>query len=103
MVNGSSSSTIRIRGLIRAYLPSHAYRHECRRFEVPTPPAASPFRNFKSKAALETYWLPVPLLLAEFASEGAAIYHEVCKRGTGAMFVVSPFGRSSTSARPSTM
>src|SRR5262249_42420033 len=38
--------------------------HQCRRFEVPALPAASSFRNFKSKAALEPYTCECP-----FASE----------------------------------
>src|SRR2546430_4947632 len=41
------------------------------------------FRNFKSKSGARIIYLLVPLLLPKFVSEGAAMYHELRKRGTG--------------------
>src|SRR2546425_5511748 len=41
------------------------------------------FRNFKSKSGTRIINLLVPLLLPKFVSEGAAMYHELRKRGTG--------------------
>ena len=40
-------------------------------------------RNFKSKSGTRIICLLVPPLLPKFVSEGAAIYHELRKRGTG--------------------
>src|SRR5437660_2120429 len=40
------------------------------------------FRNFKSKSGTRIICLLVPLLLPKFVSEGAAMYHELRKRGT---------------------
>jgi Flp pilus assembly protein TadG len=40
------------------------------------------FRNFKSKSGTRSICLLVPLLLPKFVSEGAAMYHELRKRGT---------------------
>src|SRR2546425_1240473 len=40
------------------------------------------FRNFKSKSGTRIIYLLVPLLLPKFVSEGAAMYHELRKRGT---------------------
>src|SRR6266436_3624391 len=40
------------------------------------------FRNFKSKSGTRIINLLVPLLLPKFVSEGAAMYHELRKRGT---------------------
>src|SRR5438128_4142863 len=42
------------------------------------------FRNFKSKSGTRIICLLVPLLLPKFVSEGAAMYHELRKRGTSA-------------------
>src|SRR5438309_1506343 len=42
------------------------------------------FRNFKSKSGTRIIYLLVPLLLPKFVSEGAAMYHELRKRGTRA-------------------
>src|SRR3989442_9230107 len=42
------------------------------------------FRNFKSKSGTRIVNLLVPLLLPKFVSEGAAMYHELRKRGTSA-------------------
>src|SRR2546429_10014511 len=42
------------------------------------------FRNFKSKSGTRIICLLVPLLLPKFVSEGAAMYHELRKRGTRA-------------------
>src|SRR5881628_2332819 len=39
-------------------------------------------RNFKSKSGTRIICLLVPLLLPKFVSEGAAMYHELRKRGT---------------------
>src|SRR5438128_799043 len=39
------------------------------------------FRNFKSKSGTRIICLLVPLLLPKFVSEGAAMYHELRKRG----------------------
>src|SRR5438128_11741386 len=44
----------------------------------------SHFRNFKSKSGTRIICLLVPLLLPKFVSEGAAMYHELRKRGTRA-------------------
>src|SRR5437899_9375031 len=46
------------------------------------------FRNFKSKSGTRIICLLVPLLLPKFVSEGAAMYHELRKRGTGQADVV---------------
>src|SRR5262252_2206836 len=54
----------------------------CRRIEVPTPLAASSFRNFKSKSGTRIICLLVPLLLPQFVSDEAAMDHELRKRGT---------------------
>src|SRR2546422_9913481 len=43
------------------------------------------FRNFKSKSGTRIINLLVPLLLPKFVSEGAAMYHELRKRGTSAV------------------
>src|SRR6266436_812160 len=40
------------------------------------------FRNFKSKSGTRIIKLLVPPLLPKFVSEGAAVYHELRKRGT---------------------
>src|SRR5207244_7012782 len=40
------------------------------------------FRNLKSKSGTRIICLLVPLLLPKFVSEGAAMYHELRKRGT---------------------
>src|SRR2546430_17517335 len=42
------------------------------------------FRNFKSKSGTRIICLLVPLLLPKFVSEGAAMHHELRKRGTSA-------------------
>ena len=42
----------------------------------------SHFRNFKSKSGTRIICLLVPPLLPKFVSEGAAMYHELRKRGT---------------------
>src|SRR3989441_4043625 len=42
------------------------------------------FRNFKSKSGTRIICLLVPLLLPKFVSEGAAMCHELRKRGTSA-------------------
>src|SRR5947208_10228019 len=55
---------------------------QCRRFEVPTPPAANSVRNFKSKSGTGIIELLVPLLFPKFVSERAEVYHELRKRGT---------------------
>src|SRR2546426_6108454 len=39
-------------------------------------------RNFKSKSGTRIIYLLVPLLLPKFVCEGAAMYHELRKRGT---------------------
>src|SRR2546430_10316718 len=39
-------------------------------------------RNFKSKSGTRIICLLVPFLLPKFVSEGAAMYHELRKRGT---------------------
>src|SRR5215204_7050656 len=57
-------------------------RRQCRRFEVPGAPAASRFRNVKSKICSRIKELLVPPLLPKFVSEGAAMYHQLRKRGT---------------------
>src|SRR6266540_6782260 len=44
------------------------------------------FRNFKSKSGTGIIDLLVPLLLPKFVSNGAAMYHELRKRGTSAFF-----------------
>src|SRR5881397_895735 len=44
------------------------------------------FRNFKSKSGTRIICLLVPLLLPKFVSEGAAMYHELRKRGTSPDF-----------------
>ena len=44
------------------------------------------FRNFKSKSGTRIICLLVPLLLPKFVSEGAAMYHELRKRGTSPHF-----------------
>src|SRR5438132_10303771 len=46
------------------------------------------FRNFKSKSGTRIICLLVPLLLPKFVSEGAAMYHELRKRGTSVRAVV---------------
>jgi len=53
-----------------------------RRFEVPTPPAATSVRNFKSKSGTRIIELLVPLSFRSFVSECAEVYHELRKRGT---------------------
>src|SRR6266699_5953239 len=57
---------------------------QCRRFEVPTPPAANSVRNFKSKSGTRIIELLVPLLFPKFVSERAEVDHELRKRGTSA-------------------
>src|SRR6266702_3943273 len=47
-------------------------------------PRQTHFRNFKSKSGTRIIYLLVPLLLPKFVSEGAAMYHELRKRGTSA-------------------
>src|SRR5262249_5139827 len=54
---------------------------QCRRFEVPTTPAASSFRNFKSKSGTRIVCLLVPLA-SEVRVRGAAMDDELRKRGT---------------------
>src|SRR5256885_3014283 len=44
------------------------------------------FRNFKSKSGTRPICLLVPLLLPKFVSKGAAMYHELRKRGTSPHF-----------------
>src|SRR5215216_4159878 len=56
--------------------------HECRRFEVPTAPAANSHRNLKSKSRTRTIDSRVPLCLRSSCQEGAAMYRELRKRGT---------------------
>src|SRR5665213_2348000 len=46
----------------------------CRRFEVPTRPAVSSFRNFKSISGTRINTLASAPLLPKFVSEGAAMY-----------------------------
>src|SRR5437879_7247349 len=46
------------------------------------------FRNFKSKSGTRIICLLVPLLLPKFVSEGAAMYHELRKRGTSGTALV---------------
>src|SRR5438132_3722286 len=48
------------------------------------------FRNFKSKSGTRIICLLVPLLLPKFVSEGAAMYHELRKRGTSASAQSAP-------------
>src|SRR5215510_9203763 len=55
---------------------------QCRRFEVPTPPAASPFRNFKSKAGTRSAYLLVPLC---FRSSCQRVLPCMTNSGSGAL------------------
>src|SRR5262249_25567410 len=64
------------------YLYARKGKRECRRFEVPTSPAASSFRNFKSTSGTRNDELASAPLLPKFVSEGAVVYHELRKRGT---------------------
>src|SRR5262249_39127200 len=77
------ASEVRTRGYRGGSRTSEA-GHQCRRFEVPTPPAASSFRNLKSKSGTRIICLLVPLLLPKFVQEDAAVDHELRKRGTSA-------------------
>ena len=56
--------------------------YECRRFEVPEVLAASPNRNFKSKAALESKFGQRPLL-SEVRKGNAAMVGELRNAGAG--------------------
>src|SRR5262249_50096904 len=68
--------------LLRALLRRIASARQCRRFEVPTPPAATAIGNFKSKSGTRIIALLVPPLFPKFVSEHAETYHELRKRGT---------------------
>jgi len=56
--------------------------HKCRRFEVPTPPAANSVRNFKSKSGTRNHSIASAPLFPKFVRECAEMYHELRKRGT---------------------
>src|SRR5262247_4864196 len=54
----------------------------CRRFEVPTPPAVSSFRNFKSKSGTRSIYLLVPLC---FRSSCQRVLPCITNFGSGAL------------------
>src|SRR5215470_9800231 len=54
----------------------------CRRFEVPTPPAANSVRNFKSKSGTRTIELLVPLC---FRSSCQSVLRCITNFGNGAL------------------
>src|ERR1700752_2859611 len=67
---------------LRSRGASKSPEHWRRRFEVPTAPAASPFRNFKSKKRHQNYKTASAPLLPKFVSRVAAMTDEIRRRGT---------------------
>src|SRR6266545_5772190 len=63
--------------------------HLCRRFEVPTPPAANSVRNFKSKSGTRIIELLVPLC---FRSSCQSARRCITNFGNGALVAASLFG-----------
>src|SRR5258706_868922 len=62
----------------------------CRRFEVPTPPAASLFRNFKSKSGTRIITLLVPLC---FPSSCQRVPRCITNFGSGALGSLHGLGK----------